>query len=416
MNFSELNQNYVNIKCIFFVLLFFPFLMHIHWHLFDLLYLNDLTNIIWILVSFSFFVSFYEKNHFIVMPTDKWLIFIFILFLLVNSILLKEFKDFMKYAVYFYLYIVLYRSFEHRIYFNIFINIVVFFSFISMALFFISLFSDFYHDFKVSNLSFVANNDAFAAREDWEYTLPFYLSVFPMNSYETSAGITGIPRFFGLSTEPGSMSVVVLPTMLMAVALKKYFSVIILFIALIISSSYAFLFLFVFGILLYCFFNYKRYIFMITGVSLVGVYYFDFLSLLQESTIHRVASYSTAFNNVSLIKITLFASKDYIDFDKAIIGAGFDFLLKYGLLSFISYLGILLYKIFESNNVNNKIVFIFTIIFIISINKSGEIISPLFLFYMSFVNYFLKVNDSRYNNIGLPSFLLFKNSRLLKNN
>jgi len=249
--------------------------------------------------------------------------------------------------------------------------------------------------FKAEELSFLTMNSPFLTRSDWEYLIPFYLIVFPINSLdETQVGLLELPRLFGMSTEPTLYSVVLLSTIIMALFFNKYIQSAILSVALLLSSSYGAMAVGLIGILFYRFYRYKLYIFLILVLLFFLGY---FLGVYQSlSTLSpRLEFYMGLVKNMfHLSSLSFLANHNFNNIEELKLpSALLSQTLKFGLLQGTTYLFIFYVYIKFTLKTHDKLLFVFSVVSLLIINKSGEIISPLFLFYLSFIyTQYLKLN------------------------
>jgi hypothetical protein len=260
---------------------------------------------------------------------------------------------------------------------------VTIFVIVNIILYVLALFNNYYIGFNVNNLSLLTDNNSFILRQDWNYTLPFYLSVIPSNSFGShQVGLLGLPRLFGMSTEPTLYNMIILPTIFISLYYKKYFSSLVLLIALLLSSSFGAIGILLISTIFLLFYRYKLLILIIIVISFIMMYYLNGFTYLNTIS-PRLAFYTQLFINIVDIKnIPLFATGLVnIDIPSALLNQ----ILKYGIFIGISFISLFILLLNNSIKVNNKILFAFTITFILMANKTGEILSPIFLFYISFL-------------------------------
>lgn len=312
---------------------------------------------------------------------------IFLLIVLINSIILNNYKDFIKYLIYILLFYFIYSFYTDKVYFVFYINIVSFFTSINLILYGYSLISDFYKDFPVSELNLITQGSSFVIRTDWTYTIPYYLITIPLESFDSNQlSFLGLPRLFGMSTEPTLYSIVILPTLIMSVYYKKKLQSMILLLALILASSYGALTIGLVGILFYIFYKYKIYLLISLTVLFYCGYIFGFFIPLSDDS-PRINLYTQLFLNfLNISNIYLFANLNYLySEDIQMPFAILHQILEFGLMIALLYALILYEFVKLSFHQNNKLLFIFAIVVVMIINKSGEILSPLYLFYFSFL-------------------------------
>jgi len=384
------NNSYLILKKLIFILVFFPFIMHIYWGIFDIYYANNVMYIWIFLLFFLLFFKYIESDFEFI--KNKEILYIFAIFLvlfLVNSYILGEYKDLMKYSAYIFSLLFLFNVFMQNKYFKLYINIVTFFTFTALILYFYYLLFPAPFSFIVDNLSLLTLDSSFVTREDWDYSIPYYLLVFPVNGLGANQlSILGLPRFFGMSTEPTLYSAVVLPTIIMALYFKKYFQALILFFGLLLASSMGSFLFGIIGYIFYVFYRYKLSLFYVLIVLFfLGKSTGFYESLLSDSP--RMNFYiGGVLNLFSLQSISLFANTGYENLqniDSARISSLIRITLKYGLLQAASYLLIFYVYIKFTLTTKSKLLFVFSIVSLLILDKSGESLSPLFLFYFSFI-------------------------------
>ena len=271
---------------------------------------------------------------------------------------------FLKYFSYIFIYFFfLKRFFLEKFIFKLYVNILVFTFFILIFIYFYTFSFDLDKFFVVKDLNFLSLNSPMYLKDHLSQV--FYLLIYH-NDY---SGIFNIPRFYGFSREPGMYVMFVIPGILMAYFLKMKFQVFTLAFAIIMTSSvagYTVLFLLLYISVLKIK-SYTSIIFLILiPISLSIIFRNDFVSLFDsERTRTYLYIFERGFVNLSFI------------------GALF-------ILSFI----VILYNYFlKLKAINLKIVVLFFISFVILINKANELLSPLFLFYLSFIDFIYKVSN-----------------------
>lgn len=252
-------------------------------------------------------------------------------------------------------------------------------------------------EFSRESLSFLNNTSGFFTRSDWDYSLPFYMISYPQNGLE-SYGILGVPRFYGFSTEPTLFSCVITPLLFIAYSLKEKISFYILLFAFFIASSYGAFAILMLSSMYYFFFKYRKIITLISALIIGSILYGLAINIIPLSS-PRLELYATIFLNVFNLGdfISLF-SKGF-ESSIEVPFATFNFLLDFGLIPMIAYLMIILSILRYAVGID-KFIFTFAILFILMLNKSGEILSPLFLFYLNFIHIY-KVQlekNTIYNN------------------
>ena len=230
------------------------------------------------------------------------------------------------------------------------------------------MYFDLYTPFRVENLDGLSSNSPMQTENHRAQI--FYLLVFDRSDY---SGILNIPRFFGFSREPGFYVMFTIPGLLIASFFKMKFQAISLAFATFISSSFAGFFVLL--ILVFIFIlpksQYKKIIFLLLGMLMLIILLRGFYSNLN---IARVDDY------VYLIDRTLFRYTSSL--------TSFGGMLF--LLPKLTYLLIIYHYYRKTMIINLKIALMFFIAIIILLNKATELISPLFLFYLSFIDFLHK--------------------------
>jgi len=389
-------KNYVYFKYFFFLIFLFPFTMHIYWGIFDILYANNIMFVAFFLMLGILILNLYELK--IKKINDKSLFLSFAFFLLIfliNSFLLNDYKDLIKYTLYFIIFYLLLSKYLHDNYLIFYINIITTFVLINLILYFDCFVFPFQSFFIAKKLSLLTMDSSFLIRSDWEYSIPFYLIVFPINSLdEHQVGLFGIPRLFGMSEEPTLYSVVVLPTIIMALFFKKYIQGSILIVALLLSSSFGVMGIGLVGVLFYIFYRYKLFIFFVLVALFFLGYFLDLYQILSTFSPRLKIYMGLVMNIFHLSSLSFLANHNFNNIEELKLPSAFlSDTLKFGLLQGATYLFIVYVYIKFTLKTHNKLLFVFSVVSLLLLNKSGEIISPLFLFYLSFIyTQYLKLN------------------------
>ena len=362
------SHNTILLKSIVFVLIIFPFISHIYGVVFPALYNFEIFNIVFAIIVFVMIIAAYENR--IVWDKDIVYFLPFLLTALASSLYNNDlyfFKYFSYTVIYFFF---LKRFFLQKFIFKLYVNILVFTFLILIVIYFLTLNLDLHKFFVVKDLNFLSLNSSMHLKNG--HSQVFYLLIYN-NDY---SGIFNIPRFYGFSREPGMYVMFVIPGFLMAYFFKMKFQAFTLAFAILITSSFAgftvaFLLLFISVLPIK---SYTTIIFTILiPISLIILFRHDIASLL---TSERINVYLSIFEN-GLVNLSF-------------IGVLF-------ILSFI----FILYNYFKKlETINLKIVLLFFISFVILLNKANELVSPLFLFYLSFIDYVYKVRMHPKTNRG----------------
>jgi len=371
-----INKKLNNFIIIFFIFIIIPIIMHIYGSIFEIIIQGHFY--IFLFISIVFFLSLKRIHQYSI---DEKLFVLFLIILAIDTIIFNfnNLKDLIKYILYFIFYKYVIKPYiNKKIYYKIFIRIVSILIFIDLYLYFIiPYFPEISIFFERSNLSFLHETSSFLTRTDWNYSLPFYIYSYPLNIPEN--GILPFPRFYGFSTEPTLLSCILLPSIYIAYREKMYIDFLVLLFAFLLSSSYGAFIVLLISILYYIFFKYKK----ILTLILVILTLFLILELSKLDS-PRALLYSKLFSNVlNISSFYLFSSGSSLHLMLPL--AIFNYYLKMGFLPILTYLFFLIYFLKKSIEIN-KYIFAFTIATILMLNKSGEIISPLLLFLLNYIN------------------------------
>ena len=252
-------NNYLSFKVLFFIIFIFPFIMHIYWGLSDILYANNIMYISFFLLIGIFIFNIYENHITPDLPNSLKYIFIF----------------------YIFIFYFLFTKYMHKKYYILFIKIVTIFVIINLIFYVIALFDNYYVNFNVNNLNLLTDNSSFILRQDWNYALPFYLSVIPSNSFDINQrGLLGLPRLFGMSTEPTLYNMIILLTIFMSLYYKKYFSCLILAIAFLSFSSFGAIGILIIATIFVVFYRHKLFIMANKSGEILSPIFLFYISFL----------------------------------------------------------------------------------------------------------------------------------------
>lgn len=360
----------------------FSFYLHIYSSSIDLLYFSNVV----IPLFFLFVVGIIsgvnvnlDREFYIYAPFLIGIIFSVLFF----NYGFKELNEAIKYTLYVLVYLIIIKKrFSELMVYRSFV-IFIAGSFIFMFLLYVLCLNfEFHLDYRVEDLN-ISSNSAYVTRSDWQYSLPFYLLSFPINIPQD--GILGMPRFYGFSTEPTLYSSIILPTIFLAYKLRMYVSSFLLVFALLVTSSYSALLIFVFSILFsFAIIHFNKISLWIGFALLIAMV----SMVVSESSSPRVLSYVNILKNILVLDFTFWgAGFNSENREGKLPFATIALVYKYGFLAFIGYFYIL-YRLFKKVLViKDYIVLSFFVSFVLILNKSGEVISPLFLFYISFISY-----------------------------
>ena len=371
---SEKNE-YI-LKSITFIFILFPFISHIFGAVSPIVYDFDIIKISTFIILLTIILHIFQKQEdvFKVFFHKDILYFIpFLLIALANSIYNYDIYV-IKYAAYVFIFFYFIKEyFLHDYIFKLYVNILVISFLILLIIYFFALNFDLYTPFRIETLEGLSMNSPMQSFNHRAQI--FYLLIFDRSDY---SGIFDIPRFYGFSREPGFYVMFILPGLLIAYIFKMKLQVFILGFATLIVSSFAGFF--VAGLLILMAFipirQYKIIFFLLLAV---------FVSYFLLRGFSNIAPAEALWGNNR--------KSDYVFlFDKT-IGRYFTSLISFNLqgalflLTKLSFLLILYYYYRKLVIINLKIPFMFFICFLVLINKGTELLSPLLLFYLSFIDY-----------------------------
>jgi hypothetical protein len=358
------------LKSVVFVLIVFPFISHIYGAVFPALYNFDIFNIIFVIIVFVVIIAVYEKR----IVWDKDIVY-FLPFLFINLATSVYSNDlyFLKYFSYIFVYFFfLKRFFLQKFIFKIYVNILVITFLILIVIYFLTIYLDLNEYFRVEHLEYLSQNSPMQTVNSKGQI--FYLLVYESSDY---SGIFNIPRFYGFSREPGMYVTFIIPGLLMAYFLKMRYQMLVLGCATLIASSFAGFFtlfiLFLVAILPKFFFKNVIYILLILIMLLVLFRHnFSFL------------------DSVRINDYTIIIDKTINKYTDSLTGLSISGVLF--ILTKASYAWILFNFYTKIKIIDLRIGLLFFISFVMLINKANELVSPLFLFYLLFIEYMCKAN------------------------
>jgi hypothetical protein len=380
------------LKSIVFILIIFPFISHIYGAVFPFLYDYKISYISSAIILFIIIMAIKERR--IVYDKNIKYFIPFLLVALAESIYSHNII-FLKYFAYLLIYFLFLRKFFfHQFIFKLYVNILVITFFILVSIFFVTLNTNFdlFSYFEIANLNYISSN---APINNWseDYRgLIFYLLVYVPGD---SSGILPIPRFYGFSREPGMYVTFILPGVFIAHYLKMKFQVFILSLGVLICSSFAGFFVCVFGIFLMFlpryFYNRALSIFTISILLLI-VFRHNIASLIGVVRVNDYVLIMDRILNNYISRAGTFSILNFLFF-----------------LEKFSYLLIIYHFYNKVKMIDARIVLVFFFSAVILINKANELISPLFLFYLLFVDY-------AYQKAILSNNIKFNSNFILPNN
>ena len=367
------NNVTILLKCVTFIFLLIPFISHIYGAIFPALYNYKIGYISSAIILFIFLFAMYERK----IVYDKNVIYFipFLLVALADSIYSNNFY-FYKYFAYVVIYFLfLQKFFLQKFIFKIYVNFLVVSLLILITIFLVTLNSDFdyFSYFNIANLSYLSPN---APINNWseDYRgLIFYFLVFVPGDV---TGIFDFPRLYGFSREPGMFVTFLVPGFWMACYLKMKRQALILMLGILLASSFAGFFVLLLGLILILFpsFLSKR--------ELVILFTALLILIVLRHNIHFFLNYSRVSDYVTIM------DKILINYFNSFTNFSISNMLF--ILEKLSYLIIIYHFYTKVKIINSRIVLIFLISFLIMVNKANELISPLFLFYLLFIDYAYK--------------------------
>lgn len=359
-----------------------PVIMHVYGGIFDILSYGKFYILLYANIFLIGLLGIQKK---IKIDNELSTSSFFIVAIFAQSIMFNHsnIPDVLKYASYFVFYYYFIIPYLNDVsFYKLVVRFISAILLIDLVLYFLlPYFPDVIYHFDRDSLSFLPDNSQFRVRGDWDYSLPFYLYSYPMNI--PTEGFLNIPRFFGFSAEPSLLSCIVLPMIFIAYFEREYVCLFVCCVSFVMASSYGALVILAIGLVYYIFYKHIRFItvsFLIIAIIVLYLLYNNYF----VSDSGRIALYIRLFTNIfRLDGIMLFARPLDIELEFPI--APMYFYIKYGLIPvgiYFVYLFILLKK---SVKIDRRI-FVFALIFILIMNKSGEVVSPLFLFWANYIN------------------------------
>ena len=372
-------------KRIAFIFIIFPFISHIYGAVFPALYNFQIVYVCILMLSFTTILCI--RQGFIKFDKNIIYFFPFVIVSLADS-LYNNNVFFIKYLFYMLIYFLILRKFfMHQFIFKLYINILVVTFLILFYLYLVTSSIDFDLSlyFRVSDLQYLSSN-APIHLEPHKGQI-FYFLVYTPGDF---SGIFPFSRFHGFSREPGFYVTFIIPAFFMACFFKMKFQAFILGFAIFVTSSFAGYVVMLIAIIImltqkisYKLFNRKisfhSLLFFIITLLLLVVLLRQNLLIFD---IQRVSDYVKIIDNYLVIYTSQVS--------------GFSLLKLLFILQKITF-GLIVYHFFRKVCfVNVQIVFLFFISFIIMFSKANELISPLFLFNLLFVDYlYLRILNNR---------------------
>ncbi len=381
-----------HLKIIFFLLLVFPYINHIYSAVFPIIYNNKIAYISTFLLYVLSLITLYQNK---IKKQEDILYFLpFLAVSLLTSIYEKNF-EILKYLshviIYFYLFKnILLEKYIFKIYVNILVGTFIFL----FMIYLLTIQFGLHEYFKTTDLNFLGSHSPMHNVANRSQV--FYFLVY---GYYDFSGILPVPRFYGYSREPGLYVVLIIPAFLMAYYFKMRAQMIILAFAVFITSSIAG-FIVVAMLFFLSLFNTKKFIPLLILTIIIFIFTKDYIYLLNSERANTylniqlgqiVKSYSLHFqNSINMLNV---ADTFFINDKGRIIQVPFK-LTQYSSILFIceklSFI-IIIYSVYNKIKIiNSKVVYLFFLAVLVLIGKGSEFISPLFLFYLTFIDYVYK--------------------------
>jgi len=333
-----------------------------------------------IFTIFTIFTIFIKSNKSLSVSKDfGYFIFLLIYFSFIG-ISNNDFNFIKYYAYVFILFFVLDSFFIDKRIFLLFIKIIVY-TFIFMFILYIiaSISSDFVKYFQVINLEYYPSLMLANFEHRPNLSILLYILTYSEGFNVGNVSILGLPRFYGFSREPTLYSMFVLPTIFMSIYLKKKFYTYTLIFALFLTSSFGALISFLVS-LPFLFLSRKgcKYYIIAGFISIIGIYLLvnKYMPALQMLDIPRISSYAESFSEYSFNNIIKIIP---------------NILLFYYVVA----------KIYKIKNQKFNVALAFGISSLLISGKGGEVLSPLLIFYISFIFFMFKEynsNSLKYSN------------------
>jgi len=376
-----LNNSFNKLKYLFFLIVIIPYITYTYSATIPMLYMSNVLLPIGIIFGFIL-IKFRYKF-------DDYLLFLpFLLFIVLQAVLFdrENLIEAIKYILFFIVYAFLFKPhFRTKQIYKTYINFIVIISIFSLLLYFLNFFMDFSF-FEIENITqFLSPKSALLTR-DWGYQTPFYLFV---NSFNQSDGLFGIPRLFGISHEPTAFAAFVMPSILLAYHLNKRYSAIILLTILLIVSSYGALLFFLIAVGVIYGHKYKIQVWILFLFVILGLVY------VMGSNSVRITLYLNIFQNFlsqNIMLINTFSFEPIItgEYGKSVdVPVVLKLAMKYGIIAMVLFLYIIFVYILRIIKIKDKILLGFFVSFVLMLDKSQLAFSPLFFFYLSYIDFSL---------------------------
>jgi hypothetical protein len=377
-----------HLKIIFFLLLVFPYINHIYSAVFPIIYNNQIAYISIFLLYVLSLITLYQNK--IKVQGDILYFLPFLVVALISSVYEKNFEIF-KYLSYVIIYFYLFKNILLEKYiFKLYVNILVGTFILLFITYLLTIQFSLYEFFKTQDLNFLGSNSPM--HNVGHRSQVFYFLVF---DYYDFSGILPVQRFYGYSREPGLYVVLIIPAFLMASYFKMRVQMIILAFAVFVTSSIAG-YVVVAMLFFLSLFSTKKFIPLLILSIIIFSFAKDYIYLLNSERANNYLDiqfgqiytrFSLNFQNSINMLIDGFFKTDngkLVPFTKSQFSSILFICEK---LSFI----VIIYSVYNKIHIiNSKVVYLFFLAVLILIGKGSEFISPLFLFYLTFIDYVYK--------------------------
>lgn len=375
-------KNFNTLVYILFIIVIIPYLTYTYSATIPMLYASNITIPTLIMSIFLFFKLRYKY--------DDYSTFLpFLLFITFQAIIFNHnnITEVIKYILFFIVYAFVFKPyFTFKKIYTTYVNFIVLISLLSLLFYILMFFIDFNY-FKIQDIEIFLSSKSALLTRDWDYKLPLYFFV---DSFSQSDGILGLPRLFGISHEPTAFAAFVMPTILLAYHLKKKYSAFTLFIILLLVSSYgAFTFLFLSLLVIY---GYKHPIYTLLLFIIISIGIFIGLDFNSA----RINLYLNIFNNYFMQNIDFISTKSFEPVTNKDYGNSLDvpvilnLSLNYGIVASLLFLYIIKKYVSRVLKMKDRILLGYLVGFLLMLDKSQLAFSPLFFFYLSYIDFNLR--------------------------
>ena len=378
-------EKYNNYKLILFIFFIFPYLMYTYSSTIPMLYFSNIILITLILLFLSFTFLCFKNN--IDIGNEKSY-FIFLLCILLLTVFTPSNLSYtLKYISFTIIYFLLFKqNYTEKYWYKLYVNLVSFITVVVLYVVFLHYALKIGKSFDPNDIKLFLSNKSALLNRDWGYIVPFYAVVIAEHMKE---GILGVQRILGVSHEPTAFATILLPAFFLSLEFRKYFSLTIITLGILFTSSYgSFLFILI-GLMFIVFYKHKKLIWIIGFIiSLIILLFSNIIYNYAAFISPRIALYSQIFMNFMNQKVHLVQLKQFQFHGKGSIDvpAIFDILLNYGLIAMMLYGWILYSIVSKAEKFNNKIIYGMVIAMILMTNKGQLALSPLFFFIVNYLN------------------------------